>query len=149
MNTTIRMTLWGIVAVLIALLAGFLWGTSGRAALATRLDDTQIGLRLAQSRADLTQARVDVFEVNFGQASRHLETAKERLRGAIELLQKRSTDAQTIKRANDAVTRLTEAQQLAGKLDQSANQRAADAGRLIDEVALAIPDASTGAQSSR
>ncbi len=149
MNTTVKLTLWGLVAVLVALLAGFLWGASGRSTLATRLDASQVGLRLAQARADLTQARVDVFEVNFGQASRHLETAKERLRDAIGLLEKRSADAETLKRANEAVARLTEAQRLAGKLDQSANQRAADAGRLIDQVAATVPDAAAGTRPAK
>ncbi len=145
MNTTMKLTLWGIVAVLVALLVGFLWGASGRSAVAARLDESQLGLRLAQSRADLAQARVDVFEVNFGQASRHFETAKERLRDASGLLQKRSADADTLKRANEAIARLTEAQQLAGKLDQSANQRAAEAAKLIDQVAATVPDAAPGA----
>lgn len=116
----VKIGLYAVVAVLVALLAGFLWGRAGKSSLETQLADTQVQLDLAEARGWLVAARVDLFEVNFGRASQHLQAAKPRLQDAAVRLTdaKRSDDATRVK---DVAARVNQAQDQAGRLDQSAN----------------------------
>jgi hypothetical protein len=136
--TRIRLVLLAVLALLLALLAGWVWGNAGRRSAETSLDATRLQLALARARADLLQARVDIFEVNFGSASRALESAKPAVRDVLSRLQQGGQE-QAARRANDALVALEQAQQLAGKLDQTANARAADAVRALDDIARTVP----------
>src|SRR5512133_3964899 len=120
----VRIALFLMAAVLIALLAGFLWGRAGLSAAQSQADDGRLRLDLAESRADLLAARVDLFEVNFGRASQRLEAAKTRLRDAAGRLGAAQRQDATA-RVNAVVTRVEQAQQQVGRLDQSANTRLA------------------------
>jgi len=79
------------------------------------------------------EARLDIYSVNFGEASRHLEMARSALRAADARLNDlgRQEDATRLK---IALTRIDEAQRTAGQLSQDANSQAADAARTISEV---------------
>jgi hypothetical protein len=125
------------LGLLVALGAGWLWGSSGRWDADRAVQAAELRSDLLEARSLALAARVDLYNVNFGDASRHLEDAKGLLRHAAERLKNagRPDDA---KRLDPALTRMDEAQQLAGKLDQGANSRAADAAKTIDEV-LASP----------
>jgi multidrug resistance efflux pump len=76
---------------------------------------------------------VSLFEVNFGDASRSLENAKADLVTAAEAL-----DGLRLKdeaaAAREVAARVDEAQQLAGRLDQAANTRLAEAVRLLPKM---------------
>jgi hypothetical protein len=75
--------------------------------------------------------------LNYGQASRHLQEAKDSLEDAAELLEKnRPSQAEVVR---NALARTVEAQQLAASVDTSANQRAAEALRLLDRAAGVQP----------
>ncbi len=142
MNRIARIVLIVIAALLVALLAGYLWGSSGRADLRARLSDTQLRLDLAQAASNAVRARVDIFEVNFGQASRHLETAK---RAAEEMAARLDEAGHKDQgdRARQAVADITQAQTLAAKLDQTSNARAAQAVAMLDGLAGALADTTT------
>ena len=72
-------------------------------------------------RGELLDARLDIYTVNFGEASRHFETARSGVRAAKERLNGlgRQDD---VKRLERAFIRIDEAQRLAGQLTQDANR---------------------------
>lgn len=129
--TTVKMVLWGVLAAIIILGVGWIWGASGRWDGEAGLRDAQSRLRLADARGSLASARVDLFELNYGQASRHLQQAKDALEDARAHLdstgQKPSADA-----VRDALTKTVEAQQLAASVNTSANERAAEAVKALE-----------------
>lgn len=112
--------------LVICLGLGFAWGASGRITLQAALDDARQQLDVAESRGRILDARVSLYNINFGDASRHLEEAKAPLRRVRARYQdaKRPDAASAI---DAAVSHVEEAQRLAGKLDQSANTKAGEA----------------------
>jgi hypothetical protein len=92
-----------------------------------------VGLHLANARGNMLAARVNLFEVNFGDASRSLETAKADLVTAAEGFDRMGLrdDAAA---AREAASRVDHARQLAGSLDQTANTRLAEALRLLPKM---------------
>jgi len=114
------------VAILISLGAGFTWGAAGRVGLQTQLSDALQNYEMAETRALLLDARVSLYNNNFGDASRRLEEAKATLRSVHERYQAAGrTDAASSIEA--ALARVEEAQQLAGKLDPAANSKSGEA----------------------
>jgi hypothetical protein len=83
-------------------------------------------LDLAEARGHILEARVSLFNVNFGDASRHFENAKPPLRRIRERYQQLGRNAAAGSIAA-ALEQVEEGQRLAGKLDQAANSRANDA----------------------
>jgi hypothetical protein len=132
MKTT-KVALGVLAAVLIAVLAGYLWGAAGRRTAERDLQDVSLRIDLLETRGALLAARVDLYNVNFGNASGHLQEALDRLRPASAHIKDRGRpgDAQ---RLDLALARIEEAQRLAGKLDQGANARVGDAAGAIDEI---------------
>jgi len=65
-----------LIALIVCLGAGFIWGNSGRSTLQTTLDDAKLQLDLAEARGDILEGRVSLYNNNFGDASRHFESAK-------------------------------------------------------------------------
>lgn len=114
------------VVLIVCLGLGFAWGGSGRRILESALDESRQQLDLAESRGALLDARVSLYNNNFGEASRRLEEAKEPLR-RVKGRYQQARESQAASRIDTALTHLDESQRLAGKLDPSANARAADA----------------------
>lgn len=114
----------GILIVCIGL--GYAWGASGRRVVQAALEDSQQQLDLAEARGALLDARVSLYNNNFGDASRRLEEAKPPLRKVKERYQDggRSDAAASI---DAALIHVEEAQRLAGKLDPAANSRTGEA----------------------
>ena len=121
------------VALLVALLAGWLWGASGKWDLDRALQASELRIDLLEARSSVLDARLDLYNVNFGDASRHLESARTLLGRAGERL-KNLGRQDDVKRLDLALVRIDEAQQLAGQLDQGANSRAAEAAKTIQDV---------------
>ena len=121
-----RLLLIGFVAVIVILGLGYVWGSSGRRHLETTLDDVRQQLDLAEARGDLLDARVNLYNNNFGEASRHFEESKEPLRRTRQRYQDASRD-DAARSIAAALEHVDEAQRLSGKLDPTANARAADA----------------------
>jgi hypothetical protein len=128
-----RLVLGALVGMVLALGAGFVWGSFGQSALNRAVQEAQLRSDLFEARSAVLAARVDLYNVNFGNASRNLEGAK----GVLGRVSERLTNAgrdEDAKRLAPAMAELTEAQSLAGRFDQSANARAGSVAQAIDEV---------------
>lgn len=119
-----------VVAVIVVLGLGYVWGASGRFSLQNALDDTRQQLDLAEARGALLEARVSLYNVNFGDASRHFEEARAPLMRARDRYQGIGKNA-AAGSLTAALEHIEEGQRLAGKLDQAANTRANDALQAI------------------
>lgn len=119
--------------VLAALGAGWVWGAWGRSGTEAALQAAALQRRLLEARAAILDARLDIYTVNFGNASQHFEAARTLLQDAQEQLRDagRQDDAN---RLDHPLARITEAQRMAGNLDQGAQPHAAAAASGIDEV---------------
>ena len=137
MNRTVKLGLGIVVALAVALSAAWLWGSSGKRDLQRALDAAELRNDLLDARGAALSARVDLYIVNFGDASRDFEAARTALRRAESRLKTLGRD-EDVKRVGVALGRIDEAQQLAGKLDQTANTRAAEALKPVDEILAAI-----------
>jgi hypothetical protein len=126
MMTRGKVVLSVLVALVVCLGLGYGWGASGRFSVQRTLDDTRQQLDLAEARGRILDARVSLYNVNFGDASRNLEEAKPALRRVRERYQDagRSDAAGSIEAA---IRHVEEAQRLAGKLDQTSNAKAGEA----------------------
>jgi hypothetical protein len=129
-----RLALFALVTVLVLVGLGYAWGVSGRAALQSTLDETRRQLDVSEVRAHVLDARVSLYNMNFGEASRRLEDAKVPLRRIRQqYLDERRDDA--VRSISAALEHVDEAQRLAGKLDQGANSKAAEA---LEAIRVAI-----------
>ena len=133
MANTARTGLTVIAVVLVALLAGFLWGAAGKSTLDRALQRSELRNELLDARAAALAARIDVYNTNFGEASRHLEEARSVGGRAAQRLDALGRD-DDLKQLQFALGSIEEAQRLAGKLDLAANTRAGDAAKAIDAV---------------
>ena len=125
-----KLVLAAFVALVTAVGAGWFWGSAGRWDRDSALRTVELRSDLVEARSSVLDARLDLYNVNFGNASRHLEDTKGPLRRATDRLRAggRENDA---RRLDPALARIDEAQQLANRLDQGANARAADAAQTI------------------
>lgn len=121
------------VALLAALGVGWAWGTSGRSDVERALQTADLRGSLLEGRAAVLDARLDIYGINFGDASRHLEAARSALRDAAARLNGLGRRDEA-KRLELALLRVDDAQRMAGQLNQDANALAADAAKTIDEV---------------
>jgi hypothetical protein len=121
-----KIALFALIGLLVAVGGGWLWGSSGRWAAERQAQGAELRVQLAEARASLLSARVNLFEINFGKASTELERAKQAMSAAADLLDKagRSGDAASVR---EALAKGSEAQRLAGSVDQTASARAAEA----------------------
>ena len=115
-----------LVALIVTLGLGYGWGASGRRAIQGALDDTKQQLDLAEARGHLLDARVSLYNMNFGDASRRLEDAKAPLRRTRERYSENSKD-ESARAMATALEHVDEAQRLANKLDPAANTKAGEA----------------------
>ena len=133
MANTARTGLTVVAVVLVALLAGFLWGASGRSTLDRALQRSELRNELLDARAAALAARIDLYNTNFGDASRHLEEARALVGRAVQRLQ--SLDREDdMKWLESALPPIEEAQRLTAKLDLGANARAAEAAQTLEAV---------------
>jgi hypothetical protein len=134
MVTRGKLILMVFAALLVAFGLGFGWGASGKTSLQTAVDESRQQLDLTDARAQILDARVSLYNNNFGDASKHLDDSKASLRRVKARYQEASrSDAAT--RIDAALGHVDEAQRLAGKLDQSANGKA---GEALDAIKIAI-----------
>jgi hypothetical protein len=111
-----KLVLAAIIALIVVAGIGYAMGGSGRFALQTALDESRERLDVAEARGQLLEARVSLYNVNFGDASRHLRERYQRLG--------KNAAAGSIAAA---MAHVEEGQRLTGKLDQAANTKANDA----------------------
>ena len=121
-----KLVLIGVGVLIVTLGIGYVWGASGRTTAERALQDMQQQMDLAQARGRILEARVSLYNVNFGDAQRQLEDAKApltRARDRYQQLGKR----ESVEGVTAALAHVQEAQRLAGRLDQSANTQAGEA----------------------
>jgi hypothetical protein len=133
MANTAKTGLIVIAVVLVALLAGFLWGASGKSTLDRALQRSELRNELLEARGAALDARIDVYNTNFGEASRHLEDARTVAGRAAQRLESLGRD-DDMKQLQSALSSIEEAQRLVAKLDLAANARAGEAAKAIDAV---------------
>jgi hypothetical protein len=114
------------MTVIVVLGLGYAWGVSGRSALETALGESRQQLDMAEARGAILDARVSLYNNNFGDASRRLEDAKTPLRRLRQRLQE-AGDNRPAASIETALRHVDEAQQLAGRLDPTSNARAGEA----------------------
>ena len=114
-----------IVAVALSFGIGWVWGASGRNAAEREQSRLLMQHDFTRARAALLEWRVNLFLVNFGDASKRFEEA----RGVVESLQARlreQGDANAAGKLEAVLVSVKEAQRLAASVDQGA-QSAAEA----------------------
>lgn len=121
-----KLILGGLVAIVVMLGLGYAWGASGRLTIQAALDDTRQQLDLAEARGHLLDARVSLYNMNFGDASRRMEEAKVPLRRTQERYSDDDKD-EAARAIATALEHVDEAQRLANKLDQAANTKTGEA----------------------
>jgi len=128
-----KLFLWMVLALLVCVLLGYVWGRSGRGELQSTVDEVKQQLDLAEARGEILDGRVSLYNNNFGDASRHFETAKAPLQRVKQRYQddSRRDAAASI---DTATTLIEEAQKMAGKLDPAANNKA---GQALDAIKAA------------
>ena len=126
MMTRSKLFLTFVVAMIVALGVGYAWGASGRFSIQRALDESRQQLDLAEARGRILDARVSLYNVNFGDASRNFEEAKTALRRVRERYQEtgKSDAAASIEAA---IRHVEEAQRLSGTLDPASNGKAGEA----------------------
>jgi hypothetical protein len=128
-----KLALGMVAGLAVALLAGWILGRSGRPDMAPALQASELRDELLGARAAVLDARVAIYNVNFGEASRHLEDARGLLRRADARLKSLGRDDE-VKQVQTAFASIDEAQRTAGKLDQGANSRAGEAAKMLADV---------------
>jgi len=121
------------VALVATLGVGWLWGAFGRSQIDRDLQAAALRGSLVEGRAALLDARLDIYGINFGDASRHFEAARTALRDADARLNGLGRPDEA-KRVELALKRVDDAQRMAGQLNQDANALAGDAAKTIEEV---------------
>lgn len=121
----------GTLVVVLGL--GYAWGASGRLSVERTLDESRQELDVAEARGAILDARVALYNNNFGEASRRLDDAKEPLRRARQRYQD-AGQSRAAAGVDAALTHVEEAQRLAGRLDPAANTRA---GEALDAIKVA------------
>lgn len=121
-----KLVLTAAIVLIVVFGLGYAWGASGRSAMQSALDEARQRLDIAEARGEVLDARVSLYNMNFGDASRRFEEAKVPLRRIRQRLSDAgSTDA--VRSISAALEHLEEAQRLAGKLDPAANNKAGEA----------------------
>ena len=119
--------------LMVALLAGWMWGTFGQSDTVAALQTAELRGELLGARAAVLDARVAIYSVNFGEASGHLENARGLLGRANDRLEQLGRDDE-ITHLKTALATIDDAQRMAGKLDQNANSKAGEAAKILADV---------------
>jgi len=128
--TAARKILIAAVVLIVILSFGYGWGHAGLSTTQHALEDTKQQLDLAEARGRILEARVSLYNVNFGDAQRQLEDAKAPLARARDRYQQ-DGKRDASEGVSAALAKLQEAQRLAGRPDQNANTQANEALKAI------------------
>ncbi len=136
--TRYRLVLIGIGVLLLSFVTGWLLGRSGRAELENIATENHMLLQIQTGVARALKARVELYNNNFGEASRYLENAKGMFIMARDHLNasNRAADAGVLDRVAGLIT---EAQRLAGELNTGANSKVGEALTVLLEISLPEP----------
>ena len=138
MMTKVKLVAGIGVALAATLVAGWIWGAAGRSAMARALQASELRDELLSARGAVLDARVAIYAVNFGEASRHLEDSRGLLDRADRRLSSLGRTADVHQLAT-ARARIDDAHRMTGKLDQSANARAGEAAQIMAQMLDVTP----------
>ncbi len=119
-----------VLLVVIALGVGWMLGRRRAGPIVRALKSSEARGTLIDARTHLQEARLAIYSVNFGDASRHLEDARSVLLRVQTAWKSHATTAD-LAALQTALGAIDDAQRLAGHLDQNANTRAADAAKIV------------------
>jgi hypothetical protein len=126
-----------VAAVAVTGLAGYIYGRSVTSVDRAELDRLRLRLHLVEARAQVLDARVSLYLVNFGEAGRHFAFARSAAKPARDLLSSRGA-ADLVGPLDRSLAEIAAAQDLASRLSQDANSRAGEAARLLNDVIQAV-----------
>lgn len=126
---------WIALALLVALAAGWLWGSSRSWPMGARLARAETRLHLTDARARALAARVDLYSLNFGAAAQNLSGAAEAVNRALPLVEDAEDGSARAERLRVALAALEDARQAAGRLDPAAHTSATRALQAISDAA--------------
>src|SRR3954469_1672180 len=132
--STGKLILSAFVALVVCVGLGFVWGVSGRGDLTATVDDVKQQLDLAEARGEILDGRVSLYNNNFGDASRHFESAKAPLLRVKKRYQDESK-RDAVASVDTAAGLLDEAQKMTAKLDPAANNKA---GQALEAIKAAV-----------
>jgi hypothetical protein len=127
-----KLALIALVVLIVLFGIGYALGASGRRTAEQALSGTEQQIDIATARSLLLQARVSLYNVNFGDAQRQLQDALAPLTRVRQRFQKDGNDS-AVASLSAALEHTQQAQTLAGKLDQAANTQAAQALQALEE----------------
>ena len=129
----LKLALAMVVALLVAVAGGWIWGASGRRAAEQTLQTVEVRNDLLEAWGQLLDAQISVDGLNFGNAVRTLEEAKGRL-GSVRVRLKDVGREDDQKQIDVALAAASDAQRMAGQLDRGATSRAADAAKIVAQL---------------
>ena len=127
----VKLGLIGLGVLIVVFGVGYAVGASGRRAAEQALSGTEQRIDVANARGLLLQARVSLYNVNFGDAQRQLQEVQAPLERVRERFETDGNETATASVAT-AIQHARQAQAMAGKLDQAANTAAAQALQSLD-----------------
>jgi hypothetical protein len=104
----------GVLLLAVALGTGYWWGASGRGTAQNALDGVQQQLDVAEARGHILEARVSLYNVNFGDAQRQFDDARTPLTRARDRAQEQGRKA-SADALSAALGHIQEAQRTAGR----------------------------------
>lgn len=135
---TVQLVGGGLLALLLAVLAGWVWGAWGASGRERERREVEVRLALTEARSRVLQAQLGFHRLAFDEARRRLGTAKRPLDWARSQLQARGrTDL--ARRLTEALAYVAEAQVLSVQLDPAGSTRARAAIEAIDAVLRVAP----------
>lgn len=123
-----------LVVVLVAMAFGIgrWWGGRRARPVERALKLSEARGTLIDARTHLLEARLAIYSVNFGDASRHLEDARSVLL-RVQTAWKSHATTPDLAALHTALGAIDDAQRLVGHLDQNANTRVADAAKIVTQ----------------
>jgi hypothetical protein len=143
--TKSRLMLIGAGVLVLAFVAVWLIAGSGKAEAERQAAENYMLLQIQTGAARVLEARVALYNVNFGDASRNFERAKPMFQQARDRLNatNRQADAGVLDRV---IGLINDAQRMAGALDQGANTKAAEALEALRQISLPLDASPPAAQ---
>lgn len=133
---TWRQRLWTVVAVIVAVGVGWVWGASDRSSVQLAGQASEDRADLAEARERTLDARLEIIALNFGEAATSLDAAEK----TVERLQLRWRHAGEIDRAGQleiVLSQVKEARRLADAADRTAEDPTVQSAALLQTLANA------------
>ena len=133
---TWRQRLWTVVAVIVAVGVGWVWGASDRSSVQLAGQASEDRADLAEARERTLDARLEIIALNFGEAATSLDAAEK----TVERLQLRWRHAGEIDRAGQleiVLSQVKEARRLADAADRTAEDATVQSAALLQTLANA------------